>query len=317
MLPQAVLMMAYGSPGSLDDVEAYLRQVRGGRPTPPAMVEKTRARYAAVGGKSPLLDITLAQAGAVDARLRDLAPDHAFRVFVGMRHWFPYIHEAVQQIRQAGLRQIVALCLTPYYSKLSTQAYFDQLDRAVAAEARATGQAAPEVAYVNAWHRQPSFIQALAGKLKGALDQFPAADGPSGKIIFTAHSLPVVAGQEDDPYPEQVGQTARAVAERVGLAPGQWELCYQSAGAMAGDWLGPSLDATLDKLAQAGTREVLLAPIGFVSDHIETLYDLDIGAAGHAAQRGLAFRRLEALNTDVTFVQALAQIILEEVVREK
>lgn len=306
MLPTAILMMAYGSPGSMNDIESYLLNVRGGRPTPPPVVEKIKARYAAIGGRSPLLQISRAQASALDARLNELSPGSACRVFLGMRHWHPYIHEAVEQIRQASARHIVALCMTPYYSKLSTQAYFDQLDRALA------GDKIPvRVTHVPTWHAHPLFIQALAAKIGCALDATPEAKGADGKIVFTAHSLPVSPSQGDDSYAEQVAHTACAVAEQLGLAPGLWELCYQSAGATQGEWLGPSLDTRLDQLAQTGAKHVLVAPIGFVSDHIETLYDLDIEAASRAKERGLAFRRVEALNTDSAFIQALAQIILQ------
>ncbi len=306
MSATAVLMMAYGSPGSLDDVEPYLKNVRGGRPTPPQVIEKTKARYAAIGGRSPLLEVTLAQAAALEARLKELSPDQPYPVIVGMRHWHPYIHEAVEQIRQAGLPHIVALCLTPYYSKISTQAYFDQLDRALSGNG-----VPPEVTRVSAWHAHPKFVQALADKVRRALEDEPEAGGADGKIVFTAHSLPVSSGAADDPYAEQVGTTARTVAARLGLAPHQWTLCYQSAGARDGEWLGPSLEVTLDGLAHSGIRHVLAAPIGFVSDHIETLFDLDIEAANLAKAKGLTFRRAEALNTDSVFTQALAQIILQ------
>ncbi len=306
MSPTAVLMMAYGSPASLDDVEPYLKNVRGGRPTPPLVIEKTKDRYTAIGGRSPLLEVTLAQAGALEARLKELSPGQPYPVTVGMRHWHPYIHEAVEQIRQAGHQHIVALCLTPYYSKISTQAYFDQLDRAL------SGSPVPlEVTRVPAWHAHPLFVQAMADKVRRALEASPDASGAEGKIVFTAHSLPVSSDTADDPYAEQVNLTARAVAERLGLAPRQWAVCYQSAGARNGEWLGPSLEVTLEGLAHGGIRHVLVAPIGFVSDHIETLFDLDIEAAGQAKEKGLTFRRAEALNSDPAFIQALAQIILQ------
>ncbi len=306
MLPTAILMMAYGSPGSLDDVEPYLTNVRGGRPTPPQVVEKTKARYRAIGGRSPLLEVTLAQASALEARLKELSAAEPYRVIVGMRHWHPYIHEAVEQIRQAGMRRVVALCLTPYYSKISTQAYFDQLDRALS-----DGAVPLEVTRVSTWHAHPKFVQALADKVQRALEDSPEASGADGKIVFTAHSLPVSPGAADDPYAEQVGVTARMVAARLGLASDQWTLCYQSASARTGQWLGPSLAATLDGLAHSGIRHVLVAPIGFVSDHIETLFDLDIEAANLAKEKGLVFHRAEALNTDSVFIQALAQIIIQ------
>jgi ferrochelatase len=301
-------MMAYGSPAAMDEVEPYLLNVRGGRPTPPAVVEKTKARYAAIGGKSPLLEITQAQAGALESRLNALSPNQPYRVFVGMRHWTPFIQEIVPQILQAGFQNIVALCMTPYASKISTQAYFDQFDRALAVAGEAQG---PKVTRLPAWHADPLFIQALADQIQHWLGEVPGATGPESKIIFTAHSLPKVTGQAEDPYAAQVRHTAQAVADRLGLAPSQWTLCYQSAGAMPGDWLGPSLETTLDQLASAGCRQVWVAPIGFVSDHIETLYDLDIEAAGRAKEKGLAFRRVAALNTHPVFIQALAQLILQ------
>ncbi len=306
MLPIAVLIMAYGSPGSLNDIEPYLLNVRGGRPTPPPMIEAIRARYGAIGGRSPLLQITQSQASALDALLKEISPAQPFRVFVGMRHWHPYIQDAVQQIGEAGLAHVVALCLTPYTSTLSTQAYFDQLDRALAS-------AGPRLslARIPGWHLHPPFIHALAVKVQRALDEAPETTGPGGKVVFTAHSLPVTPSPGPDGYAEQVSATALAVAKELGLAASQWTLCYQSAGAARGEWLGPSLEATLDTLSQSGVKHVLVAPIGFVSDHIETLYDLDIAGAGHAKAKGLSFKRAEALNTEPAFIQALAQIVLE------
>ena len=305
MSTTAILMMAYGSPGSMADIEPYLLNVRGGRPTPPQGIEKVKARYAAIGGHSPLLEITRAQASALETRLNDISPNGAHRVFVGMRHWHPYIHETVQQIVDAGLTQAVALCLTPYSSPASTQAYWDQLDRAL------TAVAAPvKVTHVPAWHARPLFIAALAGKIRAALSEASGATAADGKVIFTAHSLPVQAGQASELYAAQVAQTARAVAEQLGLAPERWELCYQSAGAAPGEWLGPSLEAALDRLVQANITQVLVAPIGFVSDHIETLYEIDIQYAEEARALGIAnFRRAPALNDSPLFIDCLADLV--------
>lgn len=302
--PTAVLLMAYGGPDSLDDVEPFLLDIRGGRATSARLVEEIRGRYAAIGGRSPLLEISRAQAAALQERLEADAPG-AFRVFVGMRHWAPRIAEAVADIAAAGLSRVVALCLAPHYSRLSIGAYLEKLEEARRQQAAQGVQLS--IAAVESWHDHPLFLQALAEKVRRALDRWPEGERGAVQILFTAHSLPAFVVDEGDPYPRQLLETARGVTQRAGVAG--WRFCYQSAGASKLPWLGPAIEEVIPELAAAGCRDVLVVPVGFVADHVEILYDLDIEAKALAGNLGLRLERTESLNTDPTFIAALADLV--------
>ena len=308
MEKQAVLIMAYGSPESLDDIEPYLLDVRGGRATPAELVEEIKGRYAAIGGKSPLLTIARAQAQALEDVLNLSAQESTFKVFVGMRHWFPYIQEAVNDILQEDFHQIPAICMTPYFSKMSTQAYFNQFDKAMR-KFEEEGRILPRVVKIASWNSHPLFIQALAEKVESGIQHFPAVKENTGKVLFTAHSLPAAIIDQGDPYEQQLLETARLITGRVNLPAERWGFCYQSAGTQNTRWLGPSIEETLERFAQEGIKNVLVAPIGFVSDHVEILFDIDIEAKDLAQSAGIHLERTEALNTSSLFVEALAQII--------
>ena len=295
--------MAHGSPTSLDDIEPYLLNIRNGRKASPELVEKVRERYALIGGRSPLLEITRAQARALEERLNAAADGPRYRVYVGMRHWHPYIREAVAQIVEDGLRNVVALCMTPHYSQMSVGAYFQKLQ-----EAQEALGVEMDVAYVVSWHDHPLFIQAMADKVRAALQRFPGEVRNQVRIIFTAHSLPAALMEQGDPYDAQVRETARLVARQLGLEAGDWQLCYQSAGARNVKWLGPQIEDVIVGLAEAGHKNILVAPIGFVADQAEILYDIDIACRNLAAARGAHLERTESLNTSPTFIEALADI---------
>jgi ferrochelatase len=308
--------MAYGGPDSLDDVEPYLLDVRGGRPTPPELVEEVRARYAAIGGKSPLLEITCRQAQALESALNACgagAAEPAYRVFVGMRHWHPTIRETIAQISQAGITSLVAMCMTPFSSRMSTGAYYEQLDRAIEAqEANPVWREALSQRRIGAWYTHPTFVHALAEYVRSALSGFPARAGAVPAVVFSAHSLPASLIEQGDPYAAQFEALARLVAHAAGLTGEQWRTCFQSAGAQSTRWLGPSLKETLLALASEGTKDVLVAPIGFLSDHVEVLYDIDIEARRTGEEAGLILRRTASLNDQPHFIQALKNIIQEE-----
>jgi len=311
-MPYAVLLMAYGGPNSLDDIEAYLLDIRGGRETPPDLVKEVRERYALIGGRSPLLDITRAQAQALEEHLNAGAAGPGYRVYVGMRHWYPYIREAVAQIVKDGLQNVVALCMTPHYSRMSVGAYFQKLREAQEAlGVEAHGRAPLHMARVESWHDHPLFIQAVADKVKSALERFPAEMWPQVKIVFTAHSLPAALMEQGDPYEAQLRETARLVAAQLELEADDWQLCYQSAGAHNFRWLGPQLEDVVTELAEAGHKHILVAPIGFVADHVEVLYDIDIACRDLAAAQGVHLERTESLNTSPIFIQALADIVYQ------
>jgi ferrochelatase len=325
--------MAYGAPDRVEDVAPFLLDVRGGRATPAELVDEVAGRYRAIGGGSPLLGVTRAQASALQARLAGAAgPDPsdraagAARVAVGMRPWRPWIAEALVKLAAGGCRTLVAIPLAPHVSRMSVGAYVDVLDRALRDLNR--GQSAEPfdaVHRVLGFHDHPLFLDALADRVLSALGRWSTEGaGTEGlEVLFTAHSLPASILADGDPYPEQLAATARLVAARVaerlaipaGERPFPWRLCYQSAGARPVPWLGPPIDEVLDELAAAGRRRVLAVPIGFVSDHVEVLFDLDLEARSRAAALGLDFARTESLNTSPRFIDALADLVATAVAR--
>ncbi len=287
----AVLLMAYGGPENLDDVEPYLRDVRGGRPTAPEFVEEIRQRYARIGGRSPIRELTEAQAAGVRRAL-----DERFAVYVGMRHWHPYIRDVVEHIVAHGHRRLVGVVLAPHYSAMSVGAYEKQLVEAAAGRL--------EPALVRSWGDHPKFLDAVARRVARALQRFPAPGAV--QVLFTAHSLPERILATGDPYPDELRASAAAVAKRVGLA--SWRLAFQSAGATPEPWLGPEAGAVMTELASQGHRAFLIVPIGFVCDHVEVLYDVDVVYRELAGRLGVRLERTASLNDDALLVGALAEI---------
>jgi ferrochelatase len=286
----AVLLLAHGTPESLDEMPEYLTRVRGGRPPSPELVEEMRGNYAAIGGRSPLTDITRAQAVALARELGGGA-----RVYVGMRNWKPFIAEALAAAAADGVRDLVAVPMAPQYSTLSVGKYQEAVRQATPPGMR--------VRFVDSWHDHPGLLGAFAEKLEDALRRAPGA-----AVVFTAHSLPERVVREGDPYSGQVAATAAGVAARARVA--DYRLAYQSAGRTPEPWLGPSLDETLDDLGHAGAeRAVVVAPIGFVCDHTEILFDIDVAAAAAARRRGIALSRTASLNTSPAFIRALAGVV--------
>lgn len=303
--PVAVLLMAYGGPETLADVEPFLGDIRGGRPTPPELVEEIRGRYRAIGGGSPLLEITRAQAAGLQELLDARHPDR-FRVFIGMRHWRPWIREAVAEMAEAGLRQVVALCLAPHYSRMSIGAYLERLE-----EAQEAVDAELEIHPVESWGQHPGFLDMLVRRVRVALEAWPEDRRRAVEILFTAHSLPSRIVEEGDPYPAQLLATARGVAQRLEAAgrPQPWRFCYQSAGASSVSWLGPALEEVIPERAAAGVHDLLVAPVGFVADHVEILFDVDVEARGIAEEAGVRLERIESMNADPDFLAVLADVV--------
>ena len=296
----AVLLMAYGAAGSLDEIEPYLNDIRGGRPLSPGLVDEIKRRYQLMGGKSPLLEITRQQAAGLEAALnRD---SDRFRVYIGMRHWHPYIKDTVADIARDGFGRIVAICLTPYYSKLSVGVYFQKLDEAIAA----TGKTFT-VHRVESWNDQPKLIEVITEKVNTALDRFPADTRPKVPLLFTAHSLPERILAEKDPYPEEFRETIELVMKRLG--PYTWRLAYQSRGRTPEPWLGPDAAAIIDELAGQGHRNLLMAPIGFISDHMETLYDVDIMYQDQCKSKGIRLERAGSLNATPLLIETLVDVV--------
>lgn len=289
----AVLLMAYGGPGNIGEVEPYLKDIRGGRATKPQLVEEIRARYARIGGRSPILELTRAQAAGVG---RALGP--GFRVYVGMRHWHPYIKDTVEEIRRAGQRRVVGVVMAPHYSSMSVGAYEKKL-------LEATQAAGLEPALVRSWWANAHFLDAVADRVTQALQRFPRPR--EVQVVFTAHSLPQRILEAGDPYPDELTASAAAVAQRLRLA--DWLFAYQSAGATPDPWLGPDVGDLLPDLAKRGRNAVLIVPIGFVCDHVEILYDIDVEAQALAKRLGVHLERTASLNDDPGLVGAVADVV--------
>lgn len=291
----AVLLMAYGGPGNLAEVEPYLLDVRGGRPTKPQLVEKIRARYARIGGRSPILEHTRAQAAGVGRALGT-----GFRTYVGMRHWHPYIRDTVAEIRRAGTQRVVGIVMAPHYSGMSVGAYEKKL-------LQAAHESEPlEVALVRSWWEQPEFLDTMANRVRQALQRF--SKPTEAQVIFTAHSLPERILAAGDAYPEELKASAAEVARRLELS--EWHFAYQSAGATNEPWLGPDAAELMTKLARGKRADaMLLVPIGFVCDHVEILYDIDIEYQALARRLGVRLERTASLNDDPGLVAAVAQVV--------
>jgi ferrochelatase len=298
-----VLLMAYGAASSLDEIESYLKDIRGGRPTSPELVEEVKERYRLMGGRSPLLDITNQQAEAVEEVLNK-KNGRRFRVYVGMRHWHPYIKETVDTMKKDGVKRVVGLCLTPYNSKMSVGAYFKKLQ-----EAQEELNVKFKIGWVESWNDHPLLIQAIAEKVERALSKFPETIRKKVPILFTAHSLPARIVQEKDPYPQELMETVEAVVKKIGH--GLYRFAYQSQGRTPEPWLGPEAGAVIDELHGKGSRYLLMAAIGFISDHMETLYDVDILYRKQATAKGMRFERVESLNASPLFISAMADVVLK------
>ncbi|HZQ11055.1 MAG TPA: ferrochelatase [Anaerolineae bacterium] len=295
--PTAVLLMAYGSPNSLEEVEAYYTDVRGGRPPSPELLTALQARYARVGGRTPLLEITKAQADALETKL-----GADYRVYIGMKHWHPYIAETIPQILRAGCQRLIALTLAPHYSRMSVEGYFNRVRDAIQKK-----DTFLNVTFIPSWGEEPLYIESIAERMSAVLPQFTRPTWDDTLVVFTAHSLPERILMWDDPYPQQLRATAELVAARLGLA--QWRQAYQSAGRTYEKWLGPDLLEELSYAQQARISQVLVAPIGFVSDHLEILYDIDIEACARAQELGIELQRTASANATSRFIDALAAIV--------
>lgn len=301
--PFGVLLMTYGSPSSPDDVERYMTAVRGGRAPEPELVTEFRRRYDVIGG-SPLIEITQAQAEALERALGGAAVVRA-----GMRFSRPTIADRLAELARLGVADVVAVIMSPQYSELIMSGY----RRAVEAAVDELGDLAPNVRVAGAWHLQPDFIAAVAGRIEEALARVESAHALENiPVLLTAHSLPRrVADQEPD-YIQQLVDTATAIARAAGLADAQWRFCWQSAGHEPGEWMKPDFADLMPELAAEGHRAVLVAPVQFLADHLEILYDVDVGAREQAEDAGLEFARIESLNVDPRFIAALATVAAYE-----
>jgi ferrochelatase len=274
--------MAYGSPERPEDIPAYFSDIRGGRPVRPEAVDELVERYRRIGGASPLNRITEAQRAALEQAT-------GLPVYVGMKHWEPWIAEAVEQALADGAERLVGLVLAPHYSRISIGGYRDRLEAAVDGRA--------ELAFVESWHDHEPYVELLADRVRGT----------DAHVVFTAHSLPERILAEGDPYRDQLLETSQLVAERAGIA--DWSFAFQSESPTGEPWLGPDILVELETLYERGVRKVLVAPVGFVCDHLEILWDLDVEAREKAAELGLELDRIESLNADPEFIDALVALV--------
>ena len=294
----AVVVMAYGTPARPEDVEAYYTHIRRGRPPEPEQLADLQRRYDALGGVSPLAQRTEAQRAAIEAALEARAPGR-YRVVLGQKHAAPFIEDAVTTLADGGAARVVGLVLAPHYSGFSVGEYQRRLAEAAAERGlTATG--------VDQWHLEPAYLDFLAGAVRDTLAPLPDRT----RLVFTAHSLPERV-LVDDPYPDQLRESAAAVVDRVGPAAADWDLAWQSAGRTPEPWRGPDILEVIRDLAAAGDHDgIAVCAQGFVADHLEVLYDLDIEARAVADEVGLAFGRTASLNAEPTVMAALADLVV-------
>lgn len=303
--PVAVLLMAYGTPRRPEDIEAYYTDVRRGRAPSPEQLDDLVRRYAAIGGVSPLAERTEAQAAALQSALDARAPGD-FRVELGLKHATPFVEETVEHLVREGVRRIVGLVLAPHYSSYSIGQYLGRArDRAAELDAGV------EVLGIDSWHLEPAYVGFLGAEVRTQLASLPERT----KVLFTAHSLPQRIIDGGDPYPDQLRETAEAVAGAVDLTSSAgWSIAWQSAGRTPEPWIGPDILEVIRHLAGTGQAVgVLVCPCGFVADHLEVLYDLDLEAQGVADEVGLAFARTAVVNDDPSVMGALADRVVDAV----
>jgi ferrochelatase len=291
-----VLVMAYGGPDNLEEVEPYLLDVRGYRPTSTEIMHEVRERYREIGGRSPILEQTREQATALESALN--VNGQEFKAFVGMRHWHPYIKDILAEMYSCGIRRAVGLVMAPHYSRMSIDAYFKKIAEA----------ASPiEIAPIQSWHLLPGYIDALVSRVCAALERFPAEVRWQVPLIFSAHSLPERILDWKDPYPDQLRATVRAVMENLGDQPHAF--AYQSAAISNEPWLGPDVAELIERFAAQGQKNIISCPVGFVCEHVEVLYDIDIVYQKFARSLGVRLERIEMVHTAPQMIAGLADLV--------
>jgi ferrochelatase len=305
--PTAVLLLAYGTPDTPDDVAAYFRHIRCGREPGGEAIARLRQRYELVGGRTPLLAITSETARALQQVLDQGVPG-AYRTYVAMKHWHPFIADVVPRIIADGIRRIIAIVLAPHYSRMSVGGYRKYLDEALDS-VRATTNEPIDVTFVESWHLHPAFIDMMVGRVRDELRSFPVDALSDARVVFSAHSLPERVRTWNDPYEAQLQASCAAVAERLGLR--DWRFAWQSAGNTGEPWLGPDILEYLETLHEEGVRAVLSVPIGFVCDHLEVLFDIDREAAAKAAELGMRLRRTAMPNASPVMIAVLEALVTE------
>ena len=298
-----LMIMAYGGPDSLDDVRDYLLDVRHHRPTSDEIVAEITERYRQIGGRSPILELTNAEAAGIETALNANAPaGQTWKVWVGMRHWHPFIKDTLAEMESAGVTDVVGLVMAPHYSQMSIGAYFKR-----AAEAGSPIR----IHEITSWNTLPGYLDALEDRITAALQKFPEDSRSQVPVIFTAHSLPERIRAWDDPYERELQETVAKLRERFPDQP--WEWAYQSAAMTADPWLGPDASEVIARLQAEGARDALICPIGFVCEHVEILYDIDVEFQQQARELGMHLERIEMLNDHPLMLQGLADLVLRDV----
>jgi ferrochelatase len=305
-----VVLMTYGSPATLDDIPAYIKNVYGGREPSAEVLTEFRRRYSLIGG-SPLVRITNQQAAALQEELNSHSTDGTiYDVTVGMRFSPPFIADVVPEIA-ADAQAVVGVIMSPQYSPIIMSGYVRTLQEAVAKLDRED----LELKISGDWHLQPYFLQAVAERVRQALDRLPSDVREHVPVLLTAHSMPKRVVENEPDYINNLKETAAEIAKLVGLPSERWMFCYQSAGHTPEEWLKPDFADIMPELQQAGQTHVLIAPIQFLADHLEILYDIEIGARAQAEEHGIQFARTESLNTSPLFIKALAAVVQETLAR--
>ena len=293
-----LLVMAYGGPNDLEEVEPYLLDVRGYRPTSPEIIHEVRERYREIGGRSPILGQTKAQASALESALN--VNGGQFKAYVGMRHWHPFIKDVLTEMQAQGIEKAIGLVMAPHYSRMSIGAYIRKIEEA---------ESPITFSCIENWHLEPGYINALVKRVQDALKRFPEEVRAAVPIVFTAHSLPEQILEWNDPYPTQLRETVSAVMEKLGSQP--HEFAYQSAAISTIPWLGPDAGEVIERFASEGKKHILICPIGFVCEHVEILYDIDIVYQNLAKTLGVHLERIEMLNTAPDMIAGLANLVSE------
>lgn len=299
--PIGVLVMAYGTPRNLDEVAAYYTHIRRGHAPTPELLQNLIDRYEAIGGVSPLNEITRAQAAGIEERL-NASGGTRFKVYLGMKHTAPFIKDTVAQMADDNVEQAISLVLAPHYSTMSIKTYQS------AANEAAVHRGKPQFSHIDNWHLEPDFIALLADNVSQALKNFDDPDGV--RVLFSAHSLPERILRVGDPYEQQLHETGEAVAALLGLH--NYSFAWQSAGRTEEKWLGPDILDVLATLHDDGQDDIIVCPAGFVSDHLEVLYDVDIECQSVAKKLGMHLERTASLNANPRFLEMLSQVVLQQ-----
>ena len=298
--PIGILIMAYGGPNSLDELAGYLADIRNGRVTTPEVLEEITHNYAQIGGRSPLMNYTQAQIAALATHF----DPNQVRFYLGMRHWSPWVEEVVGRMIGDGITKAVSMVLAPHYSGMSIAKYQYKI-----AEGLNMYHGEIDFRHIMNYHTARGYIEALARRVQEGLARWPEEEQHTVHVVFSAHSLPVRIIREGDPYADQLQESAELIAQAANLPPERWSWSYQSAGRSPEPWLGPQIEEYIPVLAKQGIHNIISIPIGFVCDHVEILYDIDIKAQAVARELGVRLERPAALNDDPQFIATLAELI--------